>query len=75
MTTVEKINRHVQQLPEPFQKEVLDFVQFMLSKLMAESSRHADLQWSQFSITEAMRGLENEDFPTYDESDLQEKWQ
>lgn len=74
MSTVEKINFHVQQLPQPLQIEVLNFIEFLASKLSPENSRQAELSWSQFSIAQAMRGMEDEDAPVYDQSDLKEKW-
>lgn len=75
MTIVEQINQQVQKLPEPFQTEILNFVEFLTLKLFKKNPRQDDLLWSQFSLTEAMRGLENEDTPSYNESDLKEKWQ
>jgi hypothetical protein len=74
MSTVERINQRVQKLPEPFLDEVLRFVEFLMTKAASESSRKEDLQWNRFSLSEAMRGLEDEE-STYDESDLKEKWQ
>jgi len=32
-------------------------------------------QWNQFSLEQAMRGLENDNLPEYNETDLIEKWQ
>ena len=32
-------------------------------------------QWNQFSLEQAMRGLENDNLPEYTETDLIEKWQ
>jgi hypothetical protein len=32
-------------------------------------------QWHQFSLTQAMRDLDNDNLPEYTESDLIEKWQ
>jgi hypothetical protein len=32
-------------------------------------------QWNQFSLTQAMRDLDNDNLPEYTESDLIEKWQ
>lgn len=57
MSTVEKINAHVQQLPQLFQIQVLNFVEFLAPKLTDNDSRHADVLWSQFSIAQAMRGI------------------
>jgi len=73
MSTVERITQHVQKLPEPFLNEVLHFVEFLMTKAIPENLREEDLQWSRFSLSEAMRGLEEES-PIYDESDLKEKW-
>lgn len=75
MSTVEKINVHVQQLPQLFQIEVLNFVEFLASKVADKDSRQADELWSKFSIAQAMRGLEDEDAPVYSKADLKEKWQ
>ncbi|MGH7595642.1 MAG: DUF2281 domain-containing protein [bacterium] len=74
MSTVERINQQVQKLPEPFLSEVLHFIEFLMTKTTPENARQEDLQWSRFSLSEAMRGLENENMPIYDESDLKEKW-
>lgn len=35
----------------------------------------ANQQWNQFSLTQAMRDVENDNLPEYTESDLIEKWQ
>lgn len=75
MSTIEKINLHVRQLPRPLQVEVLNFVEFLASKLSGGESRQTDVLWSQFSISQAMRDLEEEAGPVYDESDMKEKWQ
>jgi len=72
MSTLERIDLQVRKLPEPFLYEVLHFVEFLMTKPLPENSRQEDLVWSRFSLTEAMRGLENE--PAYDESDLKERW-
>jgi len=74
MSTTEKISQQVHQLPESFQKEVLDFIEFLVNKTKRESSREEDLAWFDFSLTSAMREIENENGPNYDESDLKEKF-
>ena len=33
MTTADRISQQVSQLPESFQKEVLDFIEFLINKL------------------------------------------
>ena len=47
----------VSSLPESKQLEVLDFVEYL--KLKIEKEENSD--WSNFSISSAMRGMENED--------------
>ncbi len=75
MTTVDKISEQVHQLPEPFQEEVLDFIEFLINKSKRENSRKEDLEWFDLSLSSAMREIEDEDGPTYNETDLKEKWQ
>jgi hypothetical protein len=67
MSIVEKVARNLQVLPESAQIEVLDFVEFLTSK--AEIREDAD--WSEFSLGEAVRGLEDEPIQ-YSEQDLKE---
>ena len=69
MTTAERINKTLQQLPGAFQREVLDFVEFLARKQPKE-----DMDWERFSLTSAMDGLEDDDMPEYGEADLKEKW-
>ena len=66
MALVEKIQQYVQRLPTPFQAEVLDFVEF----LMRKSERREEGDWSDVSLTLAMRGMEDEDTPLYTPADL-----
>jgi len=70
MQVTEKIQKHVQKLPKTFQAEVLDFVEYLLSKSEREVTRKDELDWSTFSLASAMRGMEDEDIPTYTEADL-----
>jgi ribonucleotide reductase beta subunit family protein with ferritin-like domain len=64
MILTEKIQQYVQKLPSSFQVEVLDFVEYLLTK--AEQER----EWTELSLSFAMRGMEDEDSPTYTTSDL-----
>ena len=73
MTTVEQINQQVQKLPELLQEEVLDFVEFLMSKTKRDNSRQEDSEWSNLSLVAAMRDIEDEEV-IYNESDLKEKW-
>ena len=70
MTTAERIHEQVQRLPEPLQAEALDFIEFLMQR---QSVRKEDLDWSYFSLAAAMRDIEDEDAPIYDESDWKEK--
>lgn len=74
MTTVEKITRHVQHLPEVSQQEVLDFIEFLTAKVVNGRAHQLDEQWSMFSLAQAMRDMEDEVCPSYYESDLKERW-
>ena len=71
MTTAEKVSEQVQKLPEPLQEETLDFIGFLMRH---QSVRKEDLDWSHFSLAAAMRDIEDDDDPIYDESDLKERW-
>jgi hypothetical protein len=69
MTTLESIQRYAQMLPDSLQREVLDFVRFLVFKREQEVTRD---EWSNFSLASAMRGMENEDTPLYTTDDLKE---
>ena len=67
MTLSEKISHEVQALPEAIQREVLDFVEFLKTR-----RAHAEDQaWSEFSLAQAMRGMEGEP-DLYSTADLNE---
>lgn len=70
MVVAERIREHVQKLSEPLQAEVLDFVEFLLLKVERESAQQDELGWTNFSLTMAMRGMEDEDTHTYTTADL-----
>ena len=57
MNLSERILIAVASLPESKQVEVLDFVEYL--KLKTEKEENSN--WNSFSITSAMRGMENED--------------
>jgi len=69
MTIADLIQDKVNWLSEPTQQEVLDFVDYLLYK-----SRQEDVLWSKLSLTSALRGLEDEEWPDYDDQDLKERW-
>jgi len=53
MTVTEQIMQHVNTLPEAAQSEVLDFIEYLESK-------STKANWSEFSLSQAMRGMESE---------------
>ena len=63
MTLTEKICSHIENLPETYQAEVLDFVEFLEIKSKRVRDRDADERatWSRFSLSQAMRGMEDEE--------------
>ncbi len=70
MTITERIHEKLRGLPALMQREVLDFVEYLTQKLRKE-----DEEWSHLSVGAALRGLEEEKWPQYNEGDLKEKWQ
>ena len=77
MTVIEKIQQRVLILPEPMQTQVLDFVEFLLSKSTSvpqEALEDMDsLDWSNLSLAMALRGMEDEEEP-YTMADLKESF-
>ena len=71
MTTAERIHEQIQKLPEPLQAEALDFIEVLMQR---QSVRKEDLDWSHLSLAAAMRDIEDDEDPVYNESDLKEKW-
>jgi hypothetical protein len=69
MVVTEVINSKIQVLPDAAKTEVLHFVEFLSEKY---GQANEDKQWSEFSLNQAMKGLEDE--TPYSEEDLQEKW-
>ena len=70
MKTAEVIYEKVKVLPEASQGEVLDFVDYLTQKL-----RREDATWSEMSLANALRGMETDVWPDYDEKALKEHWQ
>ncbi|MEK7397703.1 MAG: DUF2281 domain-containing protein [Candidatus Poribacteria bacterium] len=70
MAIAEKIYKYIEELPEPFQEEVLDFIEYLLMKAKSKSAQQEDESWSSLSLTSAMRGMEDEDTPLYTDADL-----
>ena len=70
MTLAQKIYQKVEKLPESVQVEIMDFVDFIDLK----KGHLSDPEWKDFSVSSAMRGMENESFPEYTANDLKEKF-
>jgi len=62
----------VKKLPESSQAEVLDFVEFLFSKTETKSPVRENREWTNLSLSSAMRGMEEEDEPQYTSDDLKE---
>ena len=56
MTLDERIYQSVQKLPDAFREELLDFIEYLLAK----AERAEREEWAAFSLTSAMRGMEDE---------------
>ncbi len=65
MTLDEKIHQYVQKLPQSFQEELLDYVEYLVMK--AEQQEKED--WTSLSLSSAMRNMEDES-ALYDDSDI-----
>lgn len=74
MTVAEKIHQRVLVLPIPMQSEVLNFVEFLLTKVKTGVTEMDDQEWANFSLTMAMRGMEDEPGPEYTLADLKERF-
>lgn len=70
MTITDKIQAGVQKLPTAYQAEVLDFVEFLVTKTTRSAQEHEESLWSDLSLAFAMRGMEDEDAPQYTTADL-----
>jgi len=73
VTTPQTIAQRVEALPEAAQQEVLDFVEFLYSRAAAASTQEDETTWFDFSLTSAMRGMEDEASP-YSAADLKESF-
>lgn len=73
MTLTEKIIQHIQKLSDPRQAEVLDFVEYLESKDEKSEKENENKEWSSYSLSNAMRGMENEVSP-YSVEDIKEKY-
>jgi len=58
----------VKELPEEMKAQVYDSASYLFERRLHEENR----KWNEFSLGEAVRGLEEE--PLYTEADLKERW-
>lgn len=75
MRVSERINEEVKKLPEALQSKVLDFVQYLASRVERESTLDHELTAAGVSLSLAMRGMEDEETPSYSSQDLRETFQ
>jgi len=75
MHVIEKIKKDVKKLPEKLQLEVLDYIQYLINKTDMSEQQSEKNEWTRFSLENAMRGMEDEDAPSYTMSDLKVKFQ
>ena len=69
MSLTDKIIENVRSLPESKQMEILDFVEYLRTKIEKEERK----EWMNLSLTSAMRGMEEEEL-TYSMNDLKETY-
>ena len=65
MTLDEKIHQYVQKLPQAFQQELLDYVEYLVMKAEQQEQQ----EWESLSISSAMRDMDN-DSGSYSLSDV-----
>lgn len=70
--TVEEIIQELKSLPQFLQQEALDFITYLKLKKNKIQGSKEDQKWSQFSLQSALRDIEDDDFPVYQESDFKE---
>lgn len=75
MALREKINKNIKKLPAHSQAEVLDFVEFLVDKTKKETSADQENKdWSNLSLSFAMRGMEEDEEPHYTSEDIKERF-
>ena len=74
MPTIEKISEYLTHMPEPYQDEVLNYVEYLWSKLRDSSREQDDLSWQELSLASALRDMDESNEVTYSLDDLKEKF-
>lgn len=70
MNIKQLINQKFNNLSEKEQQKVLDFINLLKQETLEKENEN----WNQFSLEQAMQGLEDDNLPEYTEEDLLEKW-
>jgi hypothetical protein len=74
MLLTEKILKHIQEMPESFQAEILDFVEYLESKIKkGQQVDREKTECSELSLSFAMRDME-EEYSPYSLNDLKERF-
>ncbi|NJL27320.1 MAG: DUF2281 domain-containing protein [Thermoanaerobaculia bacterium] len=62
MTLAQKIHAQIENLPETYQAEVLDFVEFLAQKAKRRPASDDDesAEWSRFALFHLTQGLEDD---------------
>jgi hypothetical protein len=63
VTTIQAIVQRLRALPEPAQREVLHFAEFLETRANEYGNEPDSDGWSSFSVCAAMRGMEEEPSP------------
>ena len=66
MTVNEQVLQYLERLPPSLHREVLDFIEYLLTKVETQEAQ----EWSALSLSFAMRGMEDESSPAYTLADL-----
>ncbi len=78
MLSIEKLQSDVQKLPVDLQQEVMDFVEFLLSRIEHNAARQEEVEWSRAGLTYMLQRMddeEGEDAPVYTLNDLKVRYQ
>ena len=73
MSTSRAIAERIRDLPESAQREVLELIDHLRSRMLEGESREEDDAWNRSSLESAMRGMEDEPSP-YTLADLRDSF-
>lgn len=75
MMLADRIRDRVRELPDEYQREVLDFVEYLATKIEPDGEEEDRYAWSTFSLASALRDMEDEPGITYTEADMIETFE